>query len=165
MCMDLTEVLKQVIAEQNTKSPIWSPTNPFFPRYGQWGAPRDYGPHWAVDVEMPSGTKLYAPHTGKIVYRINNKCGGGFRIESGPYTSLFCHMKSFAVTNGQWVKAGQYLGLSGGGKNDRGRGSATGPHLHWQFWVQGQVTNPYNGYVGPNSPLPPRPITNKKTIK
>ena len=49
------------------------------------------------------------------------------------------------------VKKGQIIGYSGGGKNDPMRGTATGPHLHYEIWVGqpwngGYQVNPLNYY-------------------
>ena len=42
------------------------------------------------------------------------------------------HLSRIMVSKGQVVAAGTALGLTGGGLNDPGRGSSTGPHFHFE---------------------------------
>ena len=53
----------------------------------------------------------------------------------GVYTGYY-HQKEIHVSVGQQVQAGQQIGLIG----DTGR--VTGPHLHWEIWVNGVQVNP-----------------------
>jgi murein DD-endopeptidase MepM/ murein hydrolase activator NlpD len=55
----------------------------------------------------------------------------------GVYTAYF-HQKEIRVAVGQQVQAGQEIGLIG----DTGR--VTGPHLHWEVWVNGVQVDPLN---------------------
>jgi len=60
------------------------------------------------------------------------------------------HLKEFIVRKGQKVPAGTALGKTGGAKGDKGAGSSTGPHLHFE------VDNKKNGttYGGLGDPSP-----------
>ncbi len=53
----------------------------------------------------------------------------------GIYTAYY-HQKEIYVTTGQQVQAGELIGQIG----DTGR--VTGPHLHWELWVNGVQVNP-----------------------
>ena len=53
----------------------------------------------------------------------------------GVYTAYY-HQKEIKVTVGQPVQAGQLIGLIGG------TGRVTGPHLHFEVWVNGIQVNP-----------------------
>jgi murein DD-endopeptidase MepM/ murein hydrolase activator NlpD len=53
----------------------------------------------------------------------------------GVYTAYY-HQKEIKVTVGQQVQAGQLIGLIGG------TGRVTGPHLHFEVWVNGIQVNP-----------------------
>lgn len=53
----------------------------------------------------------------------------------GVYTAYF-HQKEIDVTVGEQVQAGQHIGLIGA------TGRVTGPHLHWEVWVNGIQVNP-----------------------
>jgi murein DD-endopeptidase MepM/ murein hydrolase activator NlpD len=96
--------------------------------------------HKGVDYAAPSGTPIKATGDGKIIF-----CGehGGFgnviKIQHGSrYTTVYAHLKSFArgVKQGKAVKQGQIIGYVGM------TGLATGPHLHYEFQVDGQHKNP-----------------------
>jgi len=149
--MDLINILEGVILEQSSGSFIISPTEAFVMgrRYGE---NRSNGPHLAVDIGIPVGTKLYAPHSGYISKVNNSDCGCGIDIgkRGDNYQSRFCHMSNISVSDGQWVNKGDYVGLSGGERGERCSGNSTAPHLHWSFKVNGKKTNPYNGWVSPS---------------
>jgi len=81
--------------------------------------------HNGIDFEAPTGTRLYAPHDGKIT-EILNKDGKGIRLKGKEYTSLFYHLSEWVCELGQKVKAGDLIGLTG----NTGR-YTTAPHLHW----------------------------------
>ena len=57
------------------------------------------------------------------------KHGGGF-------TSLYGHLRNFAVKNGERVRAGEVLGYAGL------TGRTTGPHLHFEVVLDGVRRNP-----------------------
>ena len=48
----------------------------------------------------------------------------------------YAHMSRFAVRPGQTVSQGQVIGYVGS------TGLSTGPHLHYEVWLRGKVTNP-----------------------
>lgn len=51
-------------------------------------------------------------------------------------------MKKINVSKGEIVSKGQIVGLTGGGKDDYGRGNSMGPHLHFEFYKDGKVVDP-----------------------
>jgi murein DD-endopeptidase MepM/ murein hydrolase activator NlpD len=55
----------------------------------------------------------------------------------GVYSAYF-HQKEINVGVGQQVQAGQLIGQIGA------TGRVTGPHLHWELWVNGVQVNPQN---------------------
>jgi murein DD-endopeptidase MepM/ murein hydrolase activator NlpD len=52
------------------------------------------------------------------------------------YTTKYLHFSKRKVRKGQWVKQGQVIGLVGA------TGLASGPHLHYEFLVNGVHRNP-----------------------
>ncbi len=97
-------------------------------------------PHQGVDYAATIGTPILATGDGKVDF-VGNKGGYGRTVilsHSGKYTTLYAHMSKFkkGINRGTRVKQGDvigYLGMSG---------LATGPHLHYEFRVNGVHRNP-----------------------
>lgn len=102
--------------------------------------------HLGVDLASATGTPVHAPITGKVVYASmdDNACGGTIAIfnSTDKIKHRFCHCSKINVVVGQSVEQGDVVGLTGGGKNDPGKGTSTGPHLHWEKQVAGALVNP-----------------------
>jgi murein DD-endopeptidase MepM/ murein hydrolase activator NlpD len=96
--------------------------------------------HKGVDYAAPQGTPIRAAGKGTIVFA-GKKNGYGNVVEikhNGTYSTLYAHMKGFAqgIKVGSSVNQGQTIGYVGM------TGLATGPHLHYEFHVNGQYVNP-----------------------
>ncbi len=96
--------------------------------------------HKGVDYAAPRGTPIQASGDGKVIFA-GHKGGYGNTviIEHGPkYTTLYAHMHKFAknIKTGSRVKQGQKIGSVGSS------GLATGPHLHYEFRINGSHRNP-----------------------
>jgi len=98
------------------------------------------GSHLAVDIKLPKGTPVFAIGNGIVVKVADISSGFGKNIViehnnfpsidgSGftTYYSAYCHLDSFLVSEGQVVRKGDQIGLSGE------TGTATTPHLHFQI--------------------------------
>ncbi len=94
--------------------------------------------HLGVDFGAPAGTPVRAVGEGRVVYAGRNGGHGNFvKIDHpGPYASSYSHLSRILVKRGQHVDQGQVIGRVGS------TGLATGPHLHFQFWVGGRIVNP-----------------------
>lgn len=97
-------------------------------------------PHRGVDYAAATGTPIKAAGDGKVIFR-GSKGGYGNTVvlqHGGNITSLYAHMSSFrkGVTSGSRVKQGQIIGYVGK------TGMATGPHLHYEFRINGAHRNP-----------------------
>ena len=123
-----------------------------------FGVTSGYGQRWGklhggIDIGTPTGTYVGLSVPVEIVYA-GNKGGYGNVIDAwAPSLGLqfrLAHLSRIMVSKGQVVAAGTALGLTGGGLNDPGRGSSTGPHLHFE------VDNKKNGtrYGGLGDPSP-----------
>jgi len=96
--------------------------------------------HNGVDYAASTGTPIRAMADGKVNFRGRQRGYGNVVIlkHEKKYTTLYAHMSRFRskVKKGSWVKQGQsigYVGMSG---------TATGPHLHYEFRVNGKHKNP-----------------------
>lgn len=96
--------------------------------------------HRGVDYAAPTGTPIRAAGDGRVTH-LGRKGGYGNTIilrHGGRYTTLYAHMSRFAngLRNGNTVKQGQVIGYVGA------TGMATGPHLHYEFRVDGVHKDP-----------------------
>lgn len=96
--------------------------------------------HKGTDYAAPRGTPIRAAGDGKVVHA-GRKGGYGKAVilkHGGAYKTLYAHMSRYGkgIKNGKRVKQGQIIGYVGS------TGLATGPHLHYEFHVNGRVRNP-----------------------
>jgi murein DD-endopeptidase MepM/ murein hydrolase activator NlpD len=108
--------------------------------------------HKGVDYAARRGTPIKATGDGKIVFK-GNKGGYGKTIiikHGSAYSTLYAHMRSYNKKSriGSRVKQGQVIGYIGSS------GLATGPHLHFEFRVNGVHRNPLTVRLPKASPLP-----------
>lgn len=94
--------------------------------------------HIGIDYGIPTGTPVTSCAAGKVVMAESRiTTGWTVVIEHLPgLYSLYYHLDSLSVKEGQMVKMGDIIGKSGS------TGLATGPHLHWQMSLNGQAVNP-----------------------
>lgn len=95
-------------------------------------------PHLGVDFGAPSGTPVRAVADG-VVSKAGPNGGHGNYVEldhDGPYATSYSHLSSIHVKRGEKVRQGDVIGRVGS------TGLSTGPHLHYQFFVNGQYRNP-----------------------
>ena len=94
--------------------------------------------HYGIDYGVPTGTPVHSCAEGKVVLAENRiSTGWSVVIEHLPgLYSLYYHLDSLGVNEGQYVKQGERLGLSGA------TGLATGPHLHWEIRLNMEAVNP-----------------------
>lgn len=94
--------------------------------------------HLGMDLAAPTGTPLTAPAPGRVVLAKSRIVTGlTVVIEHMPGVySVYMHLHRSLVTLGQWVGQGDSLGTIGS------TGLATGPHLHWEWRVNGIAVDP-----------------------
>jgi murein DD-endopeptidase MepM/ murein hydrolase activator NlpD len=95
-------------------------------------------PHQGLDFRVPSGTPVAAMNDGTVLLARPLYFEGNFVvIDHGQgLLTLYLHLSEFKVKEGDQVKRGQEIGLSGG------TGRATGPHLHVAVRWQGTYLDP-----------------------
>lgn len=96
--------------------------------------------HKGIDYAARTGTPVKSAGDGKVAF-IGNKGGYGqvLIIEHGEhYETLYAHLSDFkrGIESGDLVKQGEIIGYVGQ------TGLATGPHLHYEFLVDGNHHNP-----------------------
>jgi murein DD-endopeptidase MepM/ murein hydrolase activator NlpD len=95
-------------------------------------------PHYGLDFRVPTGTPVAAMNSGTVLLaRFLYFEGNCVVIDHGQgLLTLYFHLSEFKVKEGESVKRGQEIGLSGG------TGRATGPHLHVAVRWQGTYLDP-----------------------
>jgi murein DD-endopeptidase MepM/ murein hydrolase activator NlpD len=95
-------------------------------------------PHLGLDFRVPTGTPVAAMNQGTVLLaRFLYFEGNCVVIDHGQgLLTLYFHLSEFNVKEGDQVKRGQEIGLSGG------TGRATGPHLHVAVRWQGAYLDP-----------------------
>ena len=103
-------------------------------RYG----PRRGRAHQGLDISLKTGDPIYATFDGKVRF---SKAAGNYgnlviiRHNNGLET-YYAHLSQRDVEVGDWVVAGQQIGLGGS------TGRSTGPHLHYEVRYKGQSFDP-----------------------
>ena len=100
------------------------------------------GNHTGTDVAAPKGTAILAARGGVVTISTYNNSYGNYVVvqHDNGIATLYAHMSSRAVSEGQIVTQGQTLGYVGS------TGSSTGNHLHLEFRVNGKRQDALNYY-------------------
>ncbi|HEX7615793.1 MAG TPA: M23 family metallopeptidase [Thermoanaerobaculia bacterium] len=94
--------------------------------------------HTGIDISTPAGNRVVAPASGTIV-RVGWDKGYGRFVEIAHgygVTTLFGHLQTARVAEGQRVSRGDLVALVGSS------GRSTGPHLHYEVHTDGKPVNP-----------------------
>ena len=107
--------------------------------------------HKGVDFAAPAGTPIRASADGKITFQ-GWKGGYGKVVmlqHDGVYSTVYGHMSRFdpSLNQGMSVKQGQVIGYVGA------TGYATGPHLHYEFRINGQHQDPLSAKLPEAMPI------------
>ncbi|GMU97119.1 MULTISPECIES: M23 family metallopeptidase [Ignavibacterium] len=96
--------------------------------------------HEGLDILTDVGSPVFAPGNGKVVY-VGLRGGYGMTIEIDHgfgYKTLYAHLSRTLVKEGQTVKRGEKIALTGNS------GLSTGPHLHYEVHLNGIPQDPIN---------------------
>ncbi|QNN45587.1 peptidoglycan DD-metalloendopeptidase family protein [Thermomonas brevis] len=106
--------------------------------------------HMGIDYAAGTGTPIMAAGDARVEF-VGRKGGYGNAVilnHGGGKTTLYGHMSRFAnIRAGQRVAQGTVIGYVGS------TGLATGPHLHYEFRVNGVHMNPLKMTLPPPTPL------------
>lgn len=122
-----------------------SVSSPFGPRWGR--------NHNGIDISASRGTPAYAAADGVVSRAVsgcvegNKSCGSGYgnhlivvhQLKGKTYATVYAHLSSLSVSQGQAVKAGEHIGGIGN------TGHSYGAHLHFEVHP--------GGYQNPANPL------------
>jgi hypothetical protein len=103
-------------------------------------------PHEGIDVAAQAGAQIEAPAAG-VVTQVTWEDGYGniLTIDHGyGIVTRYAHCSKILVGRGARVKRGQVIALVGS------TGLSTGPHVHYEVWVNGKPVNPIH-YVLPDA--------------
>jgi murein DD-endopeptidase MepM/ murein hydrolase activator NlpD len=107
--------------------------------------------HRGVDYAAPSGTQIRAAGSGKVLFRgVQGGYGNTIVLQHGSnITTLYGHLSRFGNARaGARVSQGDVIGYVGSS------GLATGPHLHYEYRVNGVHRNPRTVALPPADPIP-----------
>ena len=95
-------------------------------------------PHRGTDYAAPTGTPVFAAGDGRVSKAGYNRANGNYVfIQHGEqYVTRYLHLHKRRVKQGQRVSQSQVIGTVGA------TGAATGPHLHYEFLMNGVHRNP-----------------------
>ena len=102
--------------------------------------------HKGIDFALKIGTEIYAPSNAivSLVRPSTSKEGSGNYIQldhSIGFTSSYSHLSKFFVKQGQIIRKGDLIGLSGNS------GRSTGPHLHYEIKHNKRHVDPLPMYL------------------
>jgi murein DD-endopeptidase MepM/ murein hydrolase activator NlpD len=103
-------------------------------------------PHEGIDITVPMGAEIEAPAAG-VVAEVKWETGYGnlLTLDHGNgLVTRYAHCSRILVARGARVKRGQAIALAGS------TGLSTGPHLHYEVWVNGKPVDPMQ-YVLPDA--------------
>ncbi len=94
--------------------------------------------HEGLDISVAHGTPVVAPADGVVlVAGRESGLGKTLKLNHGfGYVTVFGHLDRLLVKEGERVSRGQVIGKVGM------TGRATGPHLHYEVWRDGDKQNP-----------------------
>jgi murein DD-endopeptidase MepM/ murein hydrolase activator NlpD len=106
--------------------------------------PRGIKPHLGIDIAGPRDAPVMAAAPGVVARTGTDDFLGNFvEIRHGlGYLTVYGHLSRIAVGRGDRIAAGQvvaYMGESG---------QASGPHLHFEIWHQGEAVDPRTVVAG-----------------
>lgn len=122
--------------------------------------------HNAIDIRAPQGSPIFAPADG-VVFTVKGKGADDIDYHYVIVThrnglqTLYGHLSKIIVSEGQFVRKGDIIGLTGGAPGTTGSGfRTTGPHLHFEVHRFGVRVDPLD-YV-PLGALPTKYIPEDK---
>ena len=118
-------------------------------------------PHLGIDYAAPIGTPVRSVGDGVVEAAGRTRANGNYVVinHDKVYQTKYLHLNAISdgITAGATVVQGQVIGTVGM------TGLATGPHLHYEFLVNGRHRNPKSISVERSHPLPPELLEDFKS--
>lgn len=94
--------------------------------------------HRGVDFSVPTGTEIRAMADARVRFAgVMSGFGNVVWLDhGGSILSVYAHLSTIGVREGELVRRGQSVGLSGA------TGDVTAPHLHFEVWRAGRAVDP-----------------------
>ncbi|MEO0144913.1 MAG: M23 family metallopeptidase [candidate division WOR-3 bacterium] len=94
--------------------------------------------HIGIDIASSRNSFVYATAIGKVIKVDSNSQFGlhVWLIHNKNYKTLYAHLSKVMVQEGDSVKRGQVIGLTGSS------GHSTGPHIHYEVWKDNNPIDP-----------------------
>jgi murein DD-endopeptidase MepM/ murein hydrolase activator NlpD len=109
-------------------------------------------PHRGIDYAAPTGTPVLASGEGRVRMASRTAANGNFVVlqHGEQFQTKYLHLSRFGkgIRSGARVRQGQIIGYVGA------TGWATGPHLHYEFLVNGTHKNPRTVPLPKANPVP-----------
>lgn len=107
--------------------------------------------HLGTDYAAPTGTPILAVGDGVVVESAFKQYNGNYvKIRhNSTYSTQYLHMSKRMVKVGEYVRQGQTIGLVGS------TGLATGPHVCFRFWKNGEQVDHRREEFPPSEPIAP----------
>lgn len=115
-------------------------------------ATRPHHSYAAWDYGTRVGTPSYAMTHGVVAVATTDdggRCGGTVTIMTSAERAriTYCHLSEIVISEGEIVHAGDLIGRTGGEPGTVGAGRSSGPHLHLQITLEGELRCPQTQIV------------------
>jgi murein DD-endopeptidase MepM/ murein hydrolase activator NlpD len=94
--------------------------------------------HSGIDLGVPTGSPVYATHSGQVIFAGWSYIGYGWLviIQNGKYITYYAHNSRFNVVLYQYVHPGDVVAFSGS------TGNSSGPHVHYEARINNFPVDP-----------------------
>ncbi|NCE63331.1 peptidase M23 [Pseudoflavonifractor sp. 524-17] len=153
---EISQKQKQMEAEREKNNVVLDPGGDYmWPLPGHYRLTSKFGyrihpishrpqSHTGTDIPAPAGTPILAAKGGQVITSARHSSYGNYVVidHGGGNSTLYAHMSSRAVSEGQMVSQGQVIGYVGT------TGSSTGNHLHLEVRVNYSRVDPERCFPG-----------------
>jgi len=118
--------------------PRWPAEGPLSSPFGLRTRGFSLNLHRGVDIDVPDGTEVRAMARGQVRFA-GTMAGYGQVIwldHPGDLLTVYAHLSVIHIREGEEIRNGQIIGLSGHS------GDVTGSHLHFEVWRHGREVDP-----------------------